>query len=161
MPRLKDDVRAQRIVGNVHVRVLGGQGKCKTCKKAIKKGERSLRYNEVVYGRKQEVGICLACASKIWHHAEAVVGRISAILQEYAEENPPEAEAEKEKHEASLVVDEPPIVESPYVPPVSPDVFHDAPNEVAERIRRDQKERMEAFFGPGNVPPPRKKPGTF
>lgn len=81
--RLSDEERAQRIVGSPYIRTLSATGRCQICKERIAKGGRSLRYTTISFNRKQEVGVCLPCASQLWHFAEIAVGKISVELEEF------------------------------------------------------------------------------
>jgi hypothetical protein len=146
--RLSDEVRAHRIVGEVHVREMKGVGKCKLCKEAIPVGQKSLRYNEVVYGRKQESGICMDCAARLWQHAEEFLGKISAAIQEHVETRPSPVEEEPEVSLAAETAPPVSVVEPvTFVPASQPDVFTPTVVDLAAEVRRSKKSLMEEFFG--------------
>lgn len=95
--RLSDEERGARLVGKIVVRELGSKGKCALCSGEIQKGSKSLRYTDIVYGRKTERGLCMPCASGLWIHAEEAVGKVSAEIQKYLEENPQGANDEEDQ----------------------------------------------------------------
>lgn len=91
--RLSEAERGARLVGKPHIRKLSRRGKCQHCKGAIQSGQPSLRYFDLVYSRKQEVGLCMPCARRLWTHAEDAVGRISNEMEKYQEEAEDEADS--------------------------------------------------------------------
>lgn len=144
--KLTPEERGRRLVGKVHIRVLASHGKCQICKNRVSKGEKSLRYVEVVYGRKQEMGICMACASTVWQAAEDIVGRVSAEIQEYQEskgDQPPESTA--------LVAAAPQPVPQPVSHPDPKPVPHAlqewTPEDHVAEVAQNRETLMKEFFG--------------
>ena len=136
--KLTPEERGRRLVGKVHIRVLASHGKCQICKNRVSKGEKSLRYVEIVYGRKQEMGICMACASTVWQAAEDIVGRVSAEIQEYQESKgnqPPESTA--------LVAAAPQPI--PQLSLCSPP--EDTPEDHVAEVAKNRETLMKEFFG--------------
>lgn len=136
--KLTLEERGRLLVGKVHIRVLASHGKCQICKNRVSKGDKSLRYVEVVYGRKQEMGICMACASTVWQAAEDIVGRVSAEIQEYQESKgiqPPES--------TELVVATPQPV--PQLALCSPP--EDTPEDHVAAVAKNRETLMKEFFG--------------
>lgn len=148
--RLSDEERVRRIIGSVHVRTMAGQGKCQMCKSKVKRGEKSLRYTTIVYGRKQEVGICMTCTARVWKHAESLVGEISAIVEDFKDEADADADPEpdsdpiREERKSKLLVMSP-KPQQPAAPQPEPE-----PCCVVEEIRQEKAKReamMREFFG--------------
>lgn len=159
--RLSDEERAHRIVNKVHVRTLSSHGRCKLCKEKIKRGEKSLRYFDIVYGRKQEVGICLQCADKLWEHAEDAAAQVSAEIQKYREErdnvpspapppnaSTPQVDPPEEPPKACLVM--------PTIPDEAvPDQILAYSQERIEQLEANRRDLMNEMFGED----PEEKPG--
>lgn len=144
--KLTPEERGRRLVGKVHIRELASHGKCQICKNRVSKGEKSLRYVEIVYGRKQEMGICMACASTIWQAAEDIVGRVSAEIQEYQESKgnqPPESTALV----AAVSHPVPQLVPKPDTKPTLYDPPEDTPEDHVAEVAQNRETLMQEFFG--------------
>lgn len=144
--KLTPEERGRRLVGKVHIRELASHGKCQICKNRVPKGQKSLRYMELVFGRKQEVGICMGCASTVWPAAEDTVGRVSAEIQAYQEskgDQPPEpaalvAEVQKPDPQPAPQTDTEPVLRA--LPEPTPE------DHVAE-VAQNRETLMKEFFG--------------